>query len=136
MKKTDLLKVIFVDDELDLLKLFELRFSKELADLPIVAVTTGSAKQCISLVEQLDPAESVLIITDINMPEVTGLQLLSTLKNSHPHVKVYICTAFDRPELRVEAARLRADHFFVKPLNFQELRTVILTDFIRIFDAV
>jgi DNA-binding NtrC family response regulator len=71
-----------------------------------------------------------VVLTDVRMPEMDGLELLRELRQRTPHVDVVLMTAFDDMETVVTGMRQGAAEFLVKPLGFQQVVTVIE----RLFD--
>ncbi len=125
-----MIEVLFVDDELDLLQLAKTKFEKEMDGQSVSVSLASSAQQCLDFLDQKkESAAGILVVSDITMPEMDGLALLRIIQKRHPHVKVYICTAFDTPFFRKNTEDKGALRFFVKPLNFANLRSALVEDF-------
>jgi YesN/AraC family two-component response regulator len=124
-----MLKIIFVDDEVDLLPLFKMRLVKELGDFPNEVITADSGQACIDILKSLDLSEKILVITDINMPRMNGFGLMKILKSDFPAVQYYVCTAYDTPEFEKRSQESGAMRFFTKPLEYLRLRNAIKKDF-------
>lgn len=124
-----MIEVLFVDDELDLLQLAKTKFEKEMEGETVSVSLASSAQQCLDFLDLKKDITKILVISDINMPEMDGLALLRVIQKRHPQVKVYICTAFDTPFFRKNTEDKGALRFFVKPLNFSNLRTALIEDF-------
>lgn len=117
------MKILVVDDEQDIKTLFEQRFRREIRE------GSFSFAFCFSGEEALDflrdhPSEAVLILSDINMPGMSGLELLSRIRAEKPAPPPYIVmiTAYGDPEKHEEALRLGANDFLNKPLDFNALK--------------
>lgn len=124
-----MLKIIFVDDELDLLPLVKLCLSSELDEYPHTIDTVSSGAACLKLLETFPTSEQILVITDINMPQMNGFELIEQIKKIFPKVRYYVCTAYDTPEYERKAAAVGAMQFFSKPLDFKRLRSTIVSGF-------
>lgn len=117
------MKVLVVDDEKDMKMLFEQRFRKEIRDGKMHFVFATSGEEALTYLHQHDH-EAVLILSDINMPGMTGLQLLEKIKLEHktPPPVVMMITAYGDEENYNRAMQLGADDFLTKPLDFTLLK--------------
>ena len=117
------MKILVVDDERDVQVLFEQRFRKEIRNGDMEFVFAYSGEEALRYLEQHDH-EAVLILSDINMPGMTGLELLRTIKEKHhePPPVVMMITAYGDAENYNTAMRLGADDFLTKPLEFTLLK--------------
>ena len=86
---------------------------------------TGRA--ALDVLETTDP-DVIVVVSDIEMPEMNGLELLARVRDRWPHVRVYLATAYDSPGYTQRAADLGAHGYFTKPLDFSALRQVMFTD--------
>ncbi len=71
--------------------------------------------------------EVSLILSDINMPGMNGLDLLKAVKEKHQHLKVYMITAYGNAEYQQRAVAYGCDDYFTKPLDFRMLKERLLT---------
>jgi CheY-like chemotaxis protein len=117
------MKILVVDDEKDVQVLFEQRFRKEMKSGEMHFVFAFSGEQALGLLVELDH-EAVLILSDINMPGMSGLELLRHIKEKHhePPPVVMMITAYGDAENYNTAMRLGADDFLTKPLDFSTLK--------------
>jgi len=117
------MKILVVDDEKDVQVLFEQRFRKEMKSGEMHFVFAFSGEQDLGLLTELDH-EAVLILSDINMPGMSGLELLRHIKEEHhqPPPVVMMITAYGDAENYNTAMRLGADDFLTKPLDFSTLK--------------
>jgi two-component system, chemotaxis family, chemotaxis protein CheY len=117
------MKVLVVDDERDVQVLFEQRFRKEMRNNEMNFVFAFSGEEALSYLRVLDH-EAVLILSDINMPGMSGLELLKRIKEKHhePPPVVMMITAYGDAENYNTAMRLGADDFLTKPLDFSTLK--------------
>jgi two-component system chemotaxis response regulator CheY len=117
------MKILVVDDEQDIKTLFEQRFRKEIKDKVAEFVFAFSGEEAITYLNKLDH-EAVLILSDINMPGMSGLELLQHIKQKYlkPPPIVMMITAYGDAENYNTAKRLGADDFLTKPVDFNLLK--------------
>jgi CheY-like chemotaxis protein len=118
------MKILVVDDERDIQQLFEQRFRKEIKNGEFEFVFTFSAPEAIQYLNRIQH-EVVLILSDINMPGMSGFELLSEIKKKFktPPPIVMMITAYGDDEKHRQAIELGADDFLTKPLDFHLLKT-------------
>jgi two-component system, chemotaxis family, chemotaxis protein CheY len=118
------MKILVVDDEQDIKQLFEQRFRKEIKSGEFDFVFTFSAPDAIKYLNET-PHEVVLILSDINMPGMSGFELLSEIKKKFksPPPVVMMITAYGDDEKHRLSIELGADDFLTKPLDFNLLKT-------------
>ncbi len=118
-----LMKVLVVDDEKDMKTLFEQRFRKEIRNDAAQFVFATSGEEALTYLHDHNH-EAVLILSDINMPGMTGLQLLERIKQEYktPPPVVMMITAYGDEENYNRAMQLGADDFLTKPLDFSLLK--------------
>src|SRR4028119_1164303 len=88
------MKVMVVDDEEDIQSLFKQKFKKEIKAGQIEFNFCLSAEAALNYLENQQEASIVLILSDINMPGMNGLELLRILKEKFPDLKVFMITAY------------------------------------------
>lgn len=117
------MKILVVDDEKDVQVLFEQRFRKEIRNNEMNFVFAYSGEEALGYLDNHNH-EAVLILSDINMPGMSGLQLLSYIKEKHklPPPLVMMITAYGDAENYNTAMQLGADDFLTKPLDFSVLK--------------
>ena len=118
------MKVLVVDDEKDVQDLFEQRFRKEIRSQEIMFAFAYSGEEALGYLGQCDH-EAVLILSDINMPGMSGLELLKRIRQEHhePPPLVMMITAYGDAENYNMAMRLGANDFLTKPLDFSILKS-------------
>lgn len=119
------MKILVVDDEEDVVSLFRQRFRRELRAGLIEFVFAQSGEAALTELSEQTQTGIVLILSDINMPGMTGLELLRELKEGAPQRPVVMVTAYDNPENRRLATRYAADAYLTKPVDFEHLRALI-----------
>ena len=117
------MKILVVDDEKDMQILFEQRFRKEIKNGEMDFYFACSGEQALQYLNQHDH-EAVLILSDINMPGMSGLELLKHIKEqfASPPPVVMMITAYSDDDNYKQAMSLGADDFLTKPINFQVLK--------------
>jgi two-component system chemotaxis response regulator CheY len=116
-------KILVVDDERDIQALFEQRFRKEIKNGELEFVFAFSGEEAITYMKDHDQ-EAVLILSDINMPGMSGLELLRRIKEKYevPPPLVMMITAYGDTENYSLAMQLGADDFLTKPVDFTALK--------------
>jgi two-component system, chemotaxis family, chemotaxis protein CheY len=117
------MKILVVDDEKDVQFLFEQRFRREVKNHEVELFFAFSGEEALQYLIQHDH-EAVLILSDINMPGMSGLELLRQIKSIHhePPPVVMMITAYGDAENFNMAKELGADDFLTKPLDFNLLK--------------
>jgi CheY-like chemotaxis protein len=117
------MKILVVDDERDIEMLFQQRFRREIRGKEIDFVFAYSGEEALRYLNQ-HVHEAVLILSDINMPGMSGLELLREIKQKfeQPPPFVMMITAYGDADNYNQAMRLGADDFLTKPLDFGVLK--------------
>ncbi|MBI1292216.1 response regulator [bacterium] len=120
-------RLLIVDDEKDVRLLFEQRFRKEIRSGDVELVYAYSGEEALALLKAADMADIILILSDINMPGMTGLELLRHVKKDLPEKGVLMITAYGDEKTRQTAEQYGADDFVTKPIDFAHLKSRIAT---------
>jgi len=117
------MKILVVDDEQDVKTLFEQRFRKEIKSGEVEFIFSFSGEDALVQLNRWEH-EAMLILSDINMPGMSGLQLLENVKKKYmkPPPVVMMITAYGDSENHKIAQELGADDFLTKPLDFVMLK--------------
>jgi len=117
------MKILVVDDEKDVQLLFQQRFRKEIKKGEMNFAFAFSGEEALEYLGQ-NLQEAVLILSDINMPGMSGLELLERIKSDYnnPPPIVMMITAYGDEQNYNEAKRLGADDFLTKPVDFKSLK--------------
>ncbi len=121
------LLVLVVDDEPDVEVLFRQHFRR---DLRADRFTMEFAQSGPAALERITDAEAVsliLILSDINMPGMSGLELLPKARAARPDVPIIMITAYGDAETKRKALEGGAEALLTKPIDFAALRTEIET---------
>lgn len=119
------MKILVVDDEADIQLLFKQKFRKEIKAGLVKFYFVLSAEEALAFLKSPEASSLVLILSDINMPGMNGLQLLKIIKTEYPHLKVFMNTAYGNDEKKEIAMLYGADGYINKPLNFIDLKEKI-----------
>jgi len=122
------MKILVVDDEKDIQPLFKQRFRKEIKNQELDFEFAFSGEEALNYLKTLKH-EAVLILSDINMPGMSGLELLDRIKQKFelPPPFVMMITAYGDSENYDKAMSLGADDFITKPVDFKTLKDKIKT---------
>lgn len=118
------MKILVVDDEADIQPLFQQRFRKEIKSGELVFEFALSGEAAIGYLAASD-SEVVLILSDVNMPGMSGLDLLRHIRGTHQTAPPFVMmiTAYGDEANRTKSMELGADDFLTKPLDFNLLKT-------------
>ena len=117
--------ILVVDDEPDVAELFRQQFRKELRASRFQMEFAQSAPEALQRVRDAHDAGLILILSDVNMPGMSGLELLPRARQARPDVPVIMITAYGDADTRRRAIEGGAAGLFTKPIDFPELRDEI-----------
>ena len=120
------MKILIVDDEKDVQFLFERKFRKEQKSGEFDMHFAYSGEEALELLKRPEMADVKLVLTDINMPGMSGIDLLRILKEQSPKIPVVIITAYDDAKNRMAAYRYGANDYINKPIDFVKLKEKVL----------
>ncbi|WP_192347340.1 response regulator [Algoriphagus sp. Y33] len=118
-------KILIVDDERDIELLFRQKFRKEVRSGLLDLAFAFSGEEALKLLVSEHPPEVVYVFSDINMPGMTGLELLDRIKNKFPAISVSMISAYGDTENYKKAMESGAKEFFTKPIDFDSLKKEI-----------
>ena len=121
------LLILVVDDEPDIEVLFRQQFRRDLRVGRFTMEFAQSAPDALQAISVAGDASLILILSDINMPGMSGLELLPKAKAVRPDVPVIMITAYGDPETKRKALEKGADALLTKPIDFAMLRSEIDT---------
>lgn len=119
------MKVMVIDDEKDVQSLFTQKFRKEIRQGAINFSFAFSAEEALQTLKVKNSEYLVLILADINMPGMNGIELLKILKENYPQVKVFMITAYGDEQTYQTAMQYGADDYINKPIEFETLKKKI-----------
>jgi DNA-binding NtrC family response regulator len=113
-----MVKILVIDDEKSILDLLSVVFKKE----GYIVETSLSAKTALELI---DKEEFDLILTDIKLPQMSGMKILKYVKEKYPAMPVVMITAYGTIKQAIEALKMGAMDYIVKPFNMEELKIIV-----------
>jgi CheY-like chemotaxis protein len=116
------LLILVVDDEPDVETLFRQQFRRDLRAGRFAMQFAQSAAEALQLIEEAEGMALILILSDINMPGMSGLELLPLAKTARPDVPVIMITAYGDADTERRALEGGADSLLTKPIDFVALR--------------
>jgi len=119
--------VLVVDDEPDVEALFRQQFRRDLRAQRFMMDFAISAVDALARIADTIEQSLILILSDINMPGMTGLEMLPRVKEIRPEVPVIMITAYGDPETKRKALAGGASGLLTKPIDFTVLREEIDT---------
>jgi CheY-like chemotaxis protein len=121
-KEISIMKFLVVDDERDVEMLFRQKFRKEIRSGLIELEFAFSGQDALDLLHNTQPPDVMYIFSDINMPGMSGLELLEKVKEQFPQIQVSMISAYGDDENHKKALNSGAKEFFTKPIDFDSLR--------------
>jgi CheY-like chemotaxis protein len=119
--------ILVVDDEPDVEVLFRQQFRRDLRADRFTMEFAQSAPVALQCIADAGDRSLILILSDINMPGMTGLELLPKAKAMRPDVPVIMITAYGDDETKRTALQRGAETLLTKPIDFAALRSEIDT---------
>jgi two-component system response regulator (stage 0 sporulation protein F) len=119
------MKILVVDDERDVEDLFRQKFRKEIRNEGLELLFAYSGKEALEILENNNPPQVASVFSDINMPGMSGLEMLGIIKNRFPQLQVSMISAYGDSENYQKAMSYGAKGFFTKPVDFESLRREI-----------
>jgi CheY-like chemotaxis protein len=110
-------RILLLDDDQDFLDLYREMLSQHLSGLPDVRIAS-SGSRALALLES-EPF--MLMIVDLNMPKMDGLQVLSIARRKYPQLRLVVLTAIRDEQFRARAYAMGVDQFWIKPESDQEM---------------
>ena len=114
--------ILVVDDEPDVPDLFRQRFRREARAGTYVLHFAASGEEALDQLQGEIEPELIVILSDINMPGMDGLELLRHIKQRRPELPVMMVTAYGDDERRRRATEYGAREFLTKPVDFEQLK--------------
>jgi CheY-like chemotaxis protein len=119
------LLILVVDDEPDVEQLFRQQFRRDLRSGRFVMEFAQSAATALERIVAAADSSLIMILSDINMPGMSGLELLPRAKSLRPDVPIIMITAYGDAETKRQALEQGAESFLTKPIDFGSLRSEI-----------
>lgn len=119
------LLILVVDDEPDVELLFRQQFRRELRGGRFTMEFALSAPAALGRISDATDVSIILMLTDVNMPGMSGLEMLPKAKAARPDIPIIMITAYGDAETMRKASEGGAEGFFTKPIDFGALRSEI-----------
>ncbi|WP_026968395.1 response regulator [Algoriphagus terrigena] len=119
------MKILIVDDEQDVEIMFLQKFRREIKSKLLEVEFAFSGQQALDILGKSGSPDVVYVFSDINMPGMSGLELLSSIKDRFPHILVSMISAYGDKENYNKAINSGAKGFFTKPVDFESLKNEI-----------
>lgn len=119
------MKILVVDDEQDVEILFRQKFRRELKKGDIELSFAFSGEEAMKVLASGDALDTIYIFSDINMPGMSGLELLEKVTETYPDIKVCMISAYHDSEHYDQAIAAGARQFFSKPIDFNSIKEEI-----------
>lgn len=120
------MKILIVDDERDVEDLFRQKLRKEIRSGQLELVFAFSGQEALEILGSEHPPQVVYVFSDINMPGMSGLEMLTIIKQKFPQIHVSMVSAYGDSENYNKAISSGAKGFFTKPVDFESLKKEIL----------
>ena len=119
------MKILIVDDEQDVEIMFLQKFRREIKSKLLEVEFAFSGDQALEMLGRFGSPDVVYVFSDINMPGMSGLELLENIKTRFPHIQVSMISAYGDRENYNKAIQSGAKGFFTKPVDFESLKNEI-----------
>ena len=120
------LNVLVVDDEVDVQWLFTQQFRREIRSGHITFHFALSGEEALKYMKEDGGAHVVLVFSDINMPGMTGLELLKVLRSEYESLPVHMITAYGDDVNYRTAMQYGAAGYLTKPIDFSQLKSTVM----------
>jgi len=117
--------ILVVDDEPDVEDLFRQQFRRDIRAGRFTMEFAASGDRALQKISDANAVPLILILSDVNMPGMSGLELLPKAKASRPDVPVIMITAYGDGDTRRRALEGGAEALLTKPIDFTALRSEI-----------
>ncbi|TFV93657.1 response regulator [Algoriphagus kandeliae] len=119
------MKILIVDDEKDVELLFRQKFRKEVKSGVLELAFAFSGEEALKVLDSEHPPKVVYVFSDINMPGMSGLELLNQVKSHFPEIQVSMISAYGDSQNYEKAMQSGAKEFFTKPIDFESLKVEV-----------
>ena len=117
--------ILVVDDEPDVESLFRQQFRRDLRAGRFGLEFATSARQALRIIEGAEERDIILLLSDVNMPDMSGFDLLPRAKAAHPGLPVIMVTAYGDADTRRRALESGAECLLSKPIDFAAVRAAV-----------
>ncbi len=117
--------ILVVDDEPDVESLFRQHFRRDIRAGRFIMEFANSAPSALDRAQTIPDPSLILILSDINMPGMSGLEMLPKVRAARPSVPVIMITAYGDADTKRTALELGAEALLTKPIDYIQLRQEI-----------
>jgi CheY-like chemotaxis protein len=114
--------ILMVDDEPDAQELFRQNFRREIREETYAFDFALSGEAALEMLRGETPPRVVMVLSDINMPGMSGIELLAEIRKTWPQVSVFMITAYGDSSTEARSRELGAECFLTKPVDFSVLK--------------
>lgn len=118
--------ILVVDDEPDVEPLFRQHLRREIREGRVSFRFAESGDAALRVLSECGPGLDMLILSDVNMPQMSGLELLAILRERYPDLRIFIVTAYGTDEMAEQVATLGGQGLIPKPVDFPTLKELLL----------
>ncbi len=118
-------RILVVDDEVDVESLFRQGLRKEIRSGKLEMEFAPSGAAALVRFREADSVPFDLVISDLNMPGISGLELVKAIHAEDPDMRLAVVTAYADPITSQQVASVGAEYFFPKPVDFDDIRTCL-----------
>ncbi len=115
-------RILMVDDEPDAQELFRQNFRREIRKGVYAFDFALSGEAALKVLKGREPPAVLLVLSDINMPGMSGIELLAEIRETWPELGVFMITAYGDSATEARARDLGAERFLTKPVDFAVLK--------------
>ena len=116
-------RILMVDDEPDAEELFRQNFRREIRKGAYTFDFAQSGNAALEFLESEEAPEVILVLSDINMPGMTGIELLEQIRQRRPDIPVFMITAYGDRSTERTVRDKGASQFLTKPVDFAALKS-------------
>lgn len=119
-------KILILDDELEVDFLFKVMFEDEIEEKKITIKYFSNPHECVQFVMNNSSEAYDYILSDINMPQINGIQFITQLRQNGYQGKVGLMSAYLMDDFKNEMKELNIETFITKPIDFHSLRKLFV----------
>ena len=117
--------IVIVDDEFEMKEIFEFHFTSEIESGKCRISYFQSGEECLKFLTSKDASDVALVVSDVNMPGMSGFMLIETIRKKYSHIKTFLCSAYDTERHRATGKEAGALEYVPKPVEFDDLKKLI-----------
>lgn len=120
------MNVAIVDDEEEFHSIVKLNFRHELREDRVKLFNFLNGKEFLNFLEKEgEHIEIIILVSDINMPEMDGFTLCEIIRRDYPGIDIFMASAYDKEDYKERAKDIGVEDFLIKPVDFNKLKEII-----------